>query len=72
MLQIGQVMLALPHAVYNIGLRASVVMIPAYTLFSIWTIHLLTALYVEYKARKARAPPTLPKYAFSWMHMPRY
>lgn len=61
MLQIGQVMLALPHAVYNIGLRASCIMIPAYTIFSMWTIHLLTALYVEYKARKACPSVALPK-----------
>ena len=59
MLQIGQVMLALPHAIYNIGMRAAVVMIPVYTIFSMWTIHLLTALYVEYKARKVRFFPTL-------------
>ena len=50
--QIGQVMLALPHAISLMGLRAACVIIPCYTLFSMWTMHLLTALFVEYKARK--------------------
>ena len=50
--QIGQVMLALPHAISLMGLRAACVIIPCYTLFSMWTMHLLNALYVEYKARK--------------------
>ncbi len=52
--QIGQVMLALPHAMSLMGLRAACVIIPCYTLISMWTMHLLTALYVEYKARKVR------------------
>ena len=52
MQQIGQVMLALPHAISLMGLRAACVIIPCYTLFSMWTMHLLNALYVEYKARK--------------------
>jgi hypothetical protein len=50
--QVGQVMLALPHAISLMGLRAACVIIPCYTLFSMWTMHLLTSLYVEYKARK--------------------
>lgn len=50
--QIGQVMLALPHAISLMGLRAACVIIPCYTLFSMWTMHLLTTLFVEYKARK--------------------
>ena len=50
--QIGQVMLALLHAISLMGLRATCAIIPCYTIFSIWTMHLLTALYVEYKARK--------------------
>ena len=50
--QVGQVMLALPHAISLMGLRAACVIIPCYTFFSMWTMHLLTALYVEYKARK--------------------
>ena len=58
-LQIGQVMLALPHAVALAGMRTAVVLIPFYTLFSMWTIHLLDALYVEYKARKACSLPSL-------------
>ena len=52
--QIGQVMLALPHAISLMGLRAACVIIPCYTLFSMWTMHLLNTLYVEYKARKVR------------------
>ena len=47
-------MLALPHAISLMGLRAACVIIPCYTLFSMWTMHLLTALFVEYKARKVR------------------
>ena len=35
-LHIGQVMLALPHAIWNTGLRAAVVMIPAYSIISMW------------------------------------
>ena len=49
-------MLALPHAIWNTGLRAAVVMIPVYSIISMWTIHLLTSLYVEYKTRKAGFP----------------
>ena len=52
--QIGQVMLALPNAVALTGLRAGVPLLFVYSLFSIFTIHLLTALYCEYKARKVR------------------
>ncbi|CAL5229390.1 g12708 [Coccomyxa viridis] len=52
--QIGQVMLALPHAISLMGLRAACVIIPCYTLFSMWTMHLLTTLFVEYKARKVK------------------
>lgn len=52
--QIGQVMLALPNAVALTGLRAGVPLLFMYSLFSIFTIHLLTALYCEYKARKVR------------------
>ena len=51
-LQIGQVMLALPHAVSNTGMRAAIPLITVYTLVSMWTIHLLTSLYVDLKARK--------------------
>ena len=59
MQQIGQVMLALPHAISLMGLRAACVIIPCYTLFSMWTMHLLNALYVEYKARKVSSQHTL-------------
>lgn len=52
MLQIGQVMLALPNAMANTGIRAGVPLLFVYSLFSMFTIHLLTALYAEYKARK--------------------
>ncbi len=51
-IQIGQVMLALPNAVALTGLRAGVPLLFMYSLFSIFTIHLLNALYCEYKARK--------------------
>ena len=57
-LQIGQVMLALPNAIANTGIRAGVPLLFVYSLFSIFTIHLLTALYAEYKARKVRVTPT--------------
>lgn len=55
LLQIGQVMLALPHAVSNTGMRAAIPLITIYTLASMWTIHLLTSLYVDLKARKVSA-----------------
>lgn len=51
-MQIGQVMLALPNALANTGMRAGVPLLFVYSLFSMFTIHLLTALYAEYKARK--------------------
>lgn len=64
MMQIGQVMLALPHAVNNCGMRAAIPLITVYTLASMWTIHLLTSLYVDNKARKVcdciRKPLWLP------------
>lgn len=53
--QIGQVMLALPNALANTGVRAGVPLLFVYSLFSMFTIHLLTALYAEYKARKVKA-----------------
>ena len=52
MLQIGQVALALPHAVSLCGLRAAIPLMLAYSLGSMWTIHLLTTLYLELKRRK--------------------
>ena len=45
-------MLALPNAVAQTGLRAGVPLLFMYSLFSMFTIHLLNALYCEYKARK--------------------
>ena len=45
-------MLALPHAVNNTGMRAAIPLITVYTISSMWTIHLLTSLYVDLKARK--------------------
>ena len=45
-------MLALPNAMANTGIRAGVPLLFMYSLFSMFTIHLLTALYAEYKARK--------------------
>lgn len=60
MLQIGQVMLALPNAMANTGIRAGVPLLFVYSIFSMFTIHLLTALYAEYKARKvSTCLPTL-------------
>ncbi len=62
-MQIGQVMLALPNAIALTGLRAGVPLLFMYSLFSMFTIHLLNALYCEYKARKVSnglyMPPTL-------------
>lgn len=57
-------MLALPNAVALTGLRAGVPLLFMYSLFSIFTIHLLNALYCEYKARKVsilqQGVPVLP------------
>jgi hypothetical protein len=50
--QVGQVMLTMPHAVSLTGLRAGLPLIVAYTLISMWTVHLLNALYLEYKRSK--------------------
>ena len=41
-------------AVALTGVRAGVPLIVAYTLLSMWTIHLLNALYLEYKRTKVR------------------
>ncbi len=52
------------HAVALTGVRAGVPLIIAYTLISMWTIHLLNALYLEYKRTKVRGGgachPALP------------
>lgn len=53
--QVGQVMLTLPHALSLTGVRAGVPMIIVYTLISMWTVHLLNALYLEYKVNKIKA-----------------
>ena len=45
-------MLTMPHAVSLTGLRAGLPLIVAYTLISMWTVHLLNALYLEYKRSK--------------------
>ena len=50
--QIGQVMLALPHAVNLCGLRAATPLIAVYSLCSMFTIHLLTTLYCDLRRRK--------------------
>jgi hypothetical protein len=42
-------------AVALTGVRAGVPLIVAYTLISMWTIHLLNALYLEYKRAKVHA-----------------
>jgi auxin influx carrier (AUX1 LAX family) len=52
--QVGQVMLTLPHSLALTGVRAGVPLIVAYTLISMWTIHLLNALYLEYKRAKIK------------------
>ena len=48
-------MLTLPHAVALTGIRAGVPLIVCYTLISMWTVHLLNALYLEYKRSKVSA-----------------
>ena len=55
-----QVMLTLPHAVSLTGIRAGVPLIVCYTLISMWTVHLLNALYLEYKRSKVRSPAFCP------------
>lgn len=49
-------MLTLPHAVSLTGIRAGVPLIVSYTLVSMWTVHLLNALYLEYKRSKVTHP----------------
>jgi amino acid permease len=49
-------MLTMPHAVSLTGLRAGLPLIVAYTLISMWTVHLLNALYLEYKRSKVSIP----------------
>lgn len=52
MLQIGQVMLALPSALAKTGLIAGIPLMIVYGLLSTWTIHNVTALYVAMKRAK--------------------
>ena len=48
-------------AVSLTGIRAGVPLIVAYTLISMWTVHLLNALYLEYKRSKvSHSPFSLP------------
>ncbi|KAK9796248.1 hypothetical protein WJX73_001881 [Symbiochloris irregularis] len=49
--QIGQVMLAMPHAVALVGMRAAIPLIIVYSLCSMFTIHLLATLYLDYRRR---------------------
>lgn len=53
-------MLTLPHAVSLTGIRAGVPLIVSYTLVSMWTVHLLNALYLEYKRSKVLLPILRP------------
>lgn len=53
--QIGQVMLAMPHAVSLVGMRAAIPIIVVYTACSMFTIHLLTTLFVDNRRRKIKA-----------------
>ena len=53
-------MLTLPHAVSLTGIRAGVPLIVCYTLISMWTVHLLNALYLEYKRSKVTLPTPMP------------
>ena len=57
------------------GIRAGVPLIVSYTLVSMWTVHLLNALYLEYKRSKVTLPtplpcriprPTLPSQLVAW------
>jgi len=48
-------MLTLPHAVSLTGIRAGVPLIITYTLISMWTVHLLNALYLEYKVKRVKS-----------------
>lgn len=43
-------------AVSLTGVRAGIPLIIAYTLISMWTVHLLNALYLEYKVKRVRSP----------------
>jgi auxin influx carrier (AUX1 LAX family) len=52
-------MLTLPHALSLTGIRAGVPLIVVYTLVSMWTVHLLNALYCEYKVARVRAAACL-------------
>ena len=45
-------MLSLPHAVSLVGMRAAIPLIIVYSLCSMFTIHLMTNLYLDLRRRK--------------------
>lgn len=50
--QVGQVILSLPHSLSQTGMVAGIVMELLFASLAMWTVYLMTLLYLDHKNRK--------------------
>lgn len=53
--QVGQVILSLPHSLSQTGMVAGIVLELLFASLAMWTVYLMTLLYLDHKNRKVYA-----------------
>ena len=54
-MQVGQVILSLPHSLSQTGMVAGIVLELLFASLAMWTVYLMTLLYLDHKNRKVSA-----------------
>ena len=55
-LQVGQVILSLPHSLSQTGMVAGIIIEIVFASLAMWTVYLMVLLYLDHKNRKVRQP----------------
>ena len=53
-MQVGQVILSLPHSLWQTGMVAGIVMMLGFASLAMWTVYLMVVLYLDHKNRKIK------------------
>lgn len=54
LLQVGQVILSLPHSLSQTGMVAGIIIEIVFASLAMWTVYLMVLLYLDHKNRKVR------------------
>lgn len=54
LLQVGQVILSLPHSLSQTGMVAGIIIEIVFATLAMWTVYLMVLLYLDHKNRKVR------------------